>query len=79
MDPGTDPADTPDSFRLRSLTTALSSDQDLRGTVLSGIGCCSSPSLQVSMFSRYCRPFREVIRTTGASTTSARLSCSART
>lgn len=43
MEPGTDPADTPDSFRLRSLTTARSSDQDFRGTVLSGTGCWSAP------------------------------------
>lgn len=52
MDPGTDPADTPDSFLLRSLTTARSSDQDFRGTVLSG-AVCSLPGslLDISIFS----------------------------
>lgn len=53
MEPGTDPADTPDSFLRRSLTTALSSDQDFRGTVLSGAACSPAASLlDVSMISR---------------------------
>lgn len=67
MDPGTDPADTPDSFLLRSLTTARNSYQDFRGTVLSGAVCSFAVSLpDVSIFSTRCscccRLFREVIR-----------------
>jgi len=64
MELGTDPADTPDSFLLRSLTTARSSDQDFRGTVLSGKACSPADSLLVvSIFFIRCRRlFREVIR-----------------
>lgn len=64
MELGTDPADTPDSFLLRSPTTERSSDQDFRGTVLSGTACSPTDSLPVvSIFSIRCRrPFREVIR-----------------
>lgn len=78
IDPGTEPADTPDNFLLRSLTTVRSSDQDFRGTVLSGVACCSPPAsllpLVVSIFSiRCCRAFREVIRR--PADTSAAVSC----
>jgi len=79
MEPGTDPADTPDSFLLRSLTTARSSDQDFRGTVLSGTACSPADSLlMVSIFSIRCRrPFREVIRTPASTSAAvwARQSC----
>lgn len=51
IEPGTDPADTPDSFLLRSLTTARSSDQDFRGTVLSGTACSPVDSLVASIVS----------------------------
>lgn len=78
IDPGTEPADTPDNFLLRSLTTVRSSDQDFRGTVLSGVACCSPPNsllpLVVSIFSiRCCRAFREVIRR--PADTTAAVSC----
>jgi len=77
IDPGTDPADTPNNFLLRSLTTARSSDHDFRGTVLSGIACSPPVSLfDVSMISRCCsccsRPFHEVTRRTANTSVPAR-------